>query len=113
MDEHTMMAAITYKNLECMIYLLQNGIGELTADVVVACVSAGSVDCLRYAIENGAPYIVFKSCSLCTSNKKNNFPRGRLWEACKKCHFATFVRLGQDGHVLPCLAFKDSILKKS
>ena len=58
MDEHTMMAAITYKNLECMIYLLQNGIGKLTADVVVACVSAGSVDCLRYAIENGAPYSV-------------------------------------------------------
>ena len=23
-------------------------------------------------------------------HKKNNFPRGHLWEACKKCYFATF-----------------------
>ena len=64
MYEHTMMAAIIYKNLECMIYLLQNGIGELTADVVVACASAGSVDCLRYAIENGAPYSVHELLAL-------------------------------------------------
>ena len=56
--ERAMMVAITYKNLECMIYLLQNGIGELTADVAVYCANAGSVDCLRYAIENGAPYSV-------------------------------------------------------
>ena len=56
--ERVMMVAISYKNLECMIYLLQNGIGELTADVVVHCANFGSVDCLRYAIENGAPYSV-------------------------------------------------------
>ena len=47
------------------------------------------------------------------STKKNNFPTGHLWEACKKCYFATFVRLGQGGHVLAPLAFRDSILKKS
>ena len=46
-------------------------------------------------------------------HKKNNFPRGHLWEAGEKCYFATFVRLGQDGQVIPCLAFRDSILKKS
>ena len=58
LDEYAMMVAISYKNLDCMIYLLQNGIGELTADVVVHCANFGSVDCLRYAIENGAPYSV-------------------------------------------------------
>ena len=62
--ERVMMVAISYKNLECMIYLLQNGIGELTADVVVHCANFGSVDCLRYAIANGAPYSVQKLLAL-------------------------------------------------